>query len=490
MHPLTRVAVAAAAGFAGVATAQQNLLDTSASFATTNQSIWGTGSAFNFNYSQFLGIDTNPAPVVIGSGSGDTVSVPVPILGTYRINPYQQYDTDFKVGIEIGASVNSGSIDAALDYRLNLSAPDVLRVGERFSLTGSAAPLATSNFVTSPANASAYVDGILETYLGAYVRVEYEQPGILADQDFRYGNRGFTTNNTSNSPYATVVNITEREELIGINRNASGYIQYLGGTNLTDGDLLRDRVGAGTSVALGPVEFTAGNWNVIATGGLQGSSLVGSGADTLMTMTLDVDQLILGSAALGASIDHDWGAIDYELGYEIVDLDTGLDIDLQQEFTLDSIVLVRLDFSDNVLLEGVGETNTWFGAFESIPDITLLGPEVEVDTTFLLEAMLRNDTGLGFVGSLDTTIFEAYASIGWDVSGNSGSRGFQVGPVYENLMTIGLGDITVYSDTFDLQGFNIIDGGSFTLTTVPLPAAAWLLLTGLASLGATARRRA
>ena len=144
MSRLAHIAAVAAAGFAGTAAAQQKLLDTSASFATANQSIWGSGSAFNFNYNQFLGIDTNPAPLVIGSGSGDTVSVAVPVIGTYNINPYQQYDTDFRVGIEIGATVNSGSIDANLDYRLNLSAPDDLRTGERFSLTGTVTPLATS----------------------------------------------------------------------------------------------------------------------------------------------------------------------------------------------------------------------------------------------------------------------------------------------------------------------------------------------------------
>ncbi|MEZ5566436.1 MAG: VPLPA-CTERM sorting domain-containing protein [Gammaproteobacteria bacterium] len=469
--------------------AEQNLLDANASFATTDQSMWGTGSAFNFNYYKFLGVDSNPAPLVIGAGSGDTVSVRVPLVGTYQINPYQQYDTDFKVGIEIGASVNSGSINANLDYNLNLSAPDALHVGQKFSLTSTATPLNTSSFVTSPANASAYVDGVLETYLGAYVRVDYDQPGILPDQDLRLGNKGFTKNNTSNSPYSTLVNINKHEEIIGINRNASGYIRYLGGSDLTDGDLLYDTVGAGSSVSLGPIEFTAGNWNVIANGGLQGNSLVGSGQDTLMTMTLDIDHLILGSAALGYSLDHDWGAIDYHLGYDVVDVDAGLDINLQQNFNLNSIVLVQLNFSDNVLIDGVGEANTWFGAFENIPDITLLTSDVDVNTTFLVQAALQNDTGLGFVGTLDTTILEAAARIGWDISGNTGSRGFSVGPFYQKLLGIGLGDISVYNDTYELQGFNVVDGGSFKLSTVPIPAAAWLMLGGFGALGVIGRRR-
>ena len=380
--------------------------------------------------------------------------------------------------------MNSGSINANLDYSLNLQAPDVIHTGQSFNLAGSVSRLGTSGFITSPANASAYVDGILETYLGGYVRVEYSQPGILADYDYRLGNKGFTTNNTSNTPYYTLVDINRREELIGINRDASGVIRYLGGTDLTDGDLLRDQVGAGSSVSLGPVSFTAGNWNVIANGSLQGDNLVGTGQDTLMTMNLDVDQLILGSSALGLEIAHDWGAISYDLGYDVVDVNTGLDINLQQNIDLSSIVMVQLDFSDPVILEGLGEATSYYGAFENIPAITLLGSNVDVDAKLFVNAMLQNDTGLAFVGDLDTTILNAYASIGWDVSGNTGSRGFNVGPLYQNNLGIGLGDISVYNDTFSLQGFNMVDAGSFTLTAVPLPAAAWLFAGACSLLGA------
>lgn len=473
---------------APAAQAEQSLLTITAQFDTIGQSIWGTGNSFNFNYDKFLGVDANPAPLVIGSGDNDTISIPT-VLGTYSANPYQQYDTSFKAGINIGASVNSGSIDANLGYSLNLTAPDALHVGEGFKLSGVATPLGSSSFVTSPANASAYVDGVLQTYLGAYTRVEYVQPGILEDHDFRFGNKGFTDNNTSNVPYATLVNINKQQEIIGINRNASGYIRYLGGTDLTDGDPLYDTVGAGSTVSLGPISFTAGNWNVIANGSLQGNSVAGSGQDTLMTMNLDIDQLILGSAALGFSVDHDWGAISYHLGYDVVDEDAGLAINLKQDFDLSSIVLVQLDFDHDVLIDGVGMTKAWIGDFQNIPDITLLTPDVDVSTRFLVQAALHNNTGLGFTGSLDTTILAAAASIGWDVAGQTGSRGFSVGPVYEKLLGIDLGDISVYDDTFDLQGFNVVDGGSFKLSAVPLPSAAWLMAGGIAALAAAGRRR-
>ena len=78
------------------ASAQQSLLNGNVSFSTTNQGMWGP-DPFLFNYTQFVGIDTNPAPVVFGAGSGDTINVSVPFVGTYSANPYLQFDTDFKI---------------------------------------------------------------------------------------------------------------------------------------------------------------------------------------------------------------------------------------------------------------------------------------------------------------------------------------------------------------------------------------------------------
>ncbi|MEQ8233386.1 MAG: VPLPA-CTERM sorting domain-containing protein, partial [Gammaproteobacteria bacterium] len=467
----------------------QPLLNADLSFVTTNQSMWGNGPAFQFDYDQFVGLDINPAPVVYGSGSGDTVRVSVPVVGTYSANPYLQFDSDFKVGVQLGASISSGTIDANLDFNVNLAAPERIRRGEGFSLLGSATRLGTSGFATAPASASAYIDGIVEAYFGAYARVEYTQPGILADYDYRFGNRGFTSNNTSNSPYYTLVNINERQEIIGINRNASGVVRYLGGTNLADGDPLYDQVGAGSSVALGPVSVTAGNFNVFSSGALNGNTVSGSGAETLATVALDIDQLLVGSAALGQGIAHDWGAIDYDLGYDIVDVNTTMDINLQQHFDISSDLLVHLLFDKDVLIDGIGTTREYLGLVDAIPEITLFDGQVDVTPTFLVDASLSNATALAFVGSLNTTLLEAHAEIGWDISGNRGSRGYNLGPVYDSSVPLGAGSIDVFSDVFALAGFDAIQGTSFQLTTVPLPPAAWLFASALAGLAARNLRR-
>lgn len=480
------LAAALVVGAPGAARAQQTLVSDQASFSFTGQSMWGPGDAFLFDYSQFLGIDTDPAPLQLGSGSGDAVSVDT-FLGTYSLDPYFQFDTDFKLGVELGASINSGSVDGSLDYGVSLAAPDRIQVGQPFSLTGSAAPLASSGFTTRAPTAQAYVDGILEAYVGGYARFDYVAPGPLADQDMRWGNRGFTTNDTNNRPYATLANIVERQEIVGVNRDASGVVRYFAPNgDLLDGDLLYDQVGKGSSVSVGPVELTAGNIDVVATGALAGSTVVGSGQDTLASVGLDIDQMLLGSPALGLEIGHDFGIVDYSLGYDLVDLDTGLDILLQQDFQLAGDVLLELVFSGDVMLEGIGTTDHWTGPIDQIPLVTLLAHAVDVDATLLVEAMLSNDTRLGFVGSLTSTLLAAHADVAYDVSGRTGSKGYSVGPVWSNEQQIGLGSIGVYDDTFSL---GLAPVGTWSFQLVPEPATSWLMVGGLLGLLAFGRRR-
>ena len=470
------------------AVAQNSALNTSASFSTTNQSMWGSGEAFLFDYQQFVGLDVNPAPFTIGSGNSDQISVPVPLVGTYTANPYQQYDTDFKAGIEVGAKVSSGTINAQLDYDIQIAPDGPVQVGKPFSLVGSATKLGSSAFQTASPTAEAYIDGIAEAYVGGYVRIDYKEPGILPDYDYRMGNKGFTTNNTSNTPYRTLANINERAEVIGINRNGSGVIRYLGGTNLTDGDLLYDNLGAGSSVNLGPVSVTAGNFNVLVNGTAAGDAVSGATAQTLATVGLDIDQLIVGSPAFGASLSHDWGLFAYSIGYDIIDVNAALDVNFEQDFTIVSGVNVQLTFSEQVHLDGIGLTNSYTGAIDNIPEAIVYSEDVDIDVDLLINADLTNQTGLGFVGSLNTTLLEASANISWDFLVNAGSRGFSIGPVYEDSIPVNLGSIDVYRDTFALGGFNTVNAGTLTILTVPEPTSLCLLL-GLGTLLATRRRQ-
>lgn len=457
---------------------EQSLLDFSGSFQTSNQSIWSSGNAFTWDYQQFVGPSDSKA-LTIGSGSGDTVSA-----AGYTVNPYFQFTGNFRAGLDFGANINGGSINANLDYQFNLAAPDVIRPGESFALMPSIQKLSSSSFQTTAANASAYLDGILGVYAGAYARFEVDRPFLLSTQDLRYGNKGFTNGNTSNTPYATLANVSERKELISINRNQSGVLKYLGGKDLSDGDLLYDTVGAGSTVSAGPVSFTAGNWQTNVQGNVSGNQVAGEAQETLVTATLDVDQLIVGSPVLGLGVDHDWGLIDYDLGYDIVDYKANFNIGLNQFFNIADDVVVKLSFSEDVILQGLGQTNSYVGLFSEIPEITLLTDSVDVSSEFLLEAMLENRTDFVFDGSLDLVIFAAHLKANYDFVGLSKGKIIdqEMNPFYENSLPFDLGNITAFNDVFDLEGFQAIEGGSFTISAVPVPAAVWLFGSALLTL--------
>lgn len=466
--------------------ADQSLLNLNASFSSQDQSIWGSGDAFIWDFNQFVGPDFNnfSNPIVVNPRN-------ISFGGGFAADPYFQFYADFKAGLELGANVNGGSINTNLDYNLALKAPDVIRIGESFSINSTSQKLASSSFQTTAANASAYLDAVLETRLGAYTRIVVDRP-VVASQDLRFGNRGYTNGATNNNPYNILTNISEREEIISINRNQSGVIRYLGGQDLGDGDLLYDQIGSGDSVNFGPVSLTAGNFNpnVAATGNT--NTLNGNADVTVVTATLDIDQLIVGSPVLGQSTSNDWGIIDYELGYDIVDFKANLDVGLKQSFNLAEELSVNLQFSENVLLEGIGETNFYTGLFSQIPDITLLTNNVDVDTTFLIEALLQNETDITFGGSLDLSLFSAVAKVGYDIPLDG--QGRQIASnvdfcAYCRSDPFDLGDINVFDNEFALQGFEAISGGRFTLSAVPVPAAVWLFAPALITLLRFTRRQ-
>lgn len=460
-----------------------NLYSGDLSFQTRNQSLWGSGAAFEFNYRKFIGVDPAPSSWTFNpSASSGSVDLPFPIPDfEYTVDPYFLFATDLRAGMDVGASLRGGAIDARLDYAVSLQAPDRIVKGQAFSLSGQASRLASSGFSTQAPTAEAYVDGILDAFFGGYMR--FTTGKDFGDHDYRMGNKGYTDNNASNNPYSTLVDVKLSPEIVSINRGGSGQLKVLG----------LDQGGVGSAYQAGATTITAGDWRVSPSGSLQGNRLAGSDNKTLLTATLDVDQLATGGApVLGTGIQHDWGVIQVDMGYDLVDLKTSLAMGLRQDLAVDADLKVHLQFSDTVLLDGVAG-DEFTGDLAALPSITLLGDTVTVTPAFLVAATLSNQTGLSFAAGAALTVLEAHAVAKYDTTyfGSSVKGTFvdrQLGPFYEWDTTLPLGDIGVYDERFALAGFQSLPGQSFMLTAVPEPRTLALWLAGLLAVGARVLR--
>jgi len=448
-------------------------------FDTQNQSLWSSGAAFQFGYQDFFGITADPSPFVINPAvrSG---TVP-PFGASWSVDPYFQFDSNLRAGIGVGANVTGGSIDASLGYTVSLNAPGTIVKGQAFSLAGSALQSAASSFSVQSPNASAYVDGILQIYLGGYMR--FVTSGLMGDHDYRMGRLGFTDGSTSNTPYRTLANVDRSPEIVSVNRNDSGQLRVLG-TN---------QGGIGSQYQLGSTTITAGDWRVAPNGAYDGNVVRGSDQKTLLTAALDVDQLAMGGVpALGTGVAHDWGVIAMDFGYEIVDLTATLQMGLRQNLSLQSSLLVQLLFSEEVLVGGV-PTMVYNGPLDAMPQITLLTDSVTVTPSFAVAAQLLNDTDLTVDATLALIAFEGHAYADYDFSYFGSRSGVVVdqsfGPMYEWSTSMPLFDVDVYGQQFVLGGFQMVEGESFVLTAVPEPRTYALLLAGLVVLVMRARRR-
>lgn len=460
------------------------VLDTTLSFTSRDQSLWGSGDAFRFSYDRFIGLDVNPNRWIVNPNAiGGTVGIPGPVPDfDWRVNPYFEFNADLRVGMQVSAALQGGAIDARLDYSVLLDAPTQVRRGEAFSISSQVQALGSSGFSTRAPSAQAALDGILDFYMGGYVRIETS--GDLGEHDYRMGNRGFTDNRGDNGPYRTLADVNLAVEMLSFNRGDNGQLRVLG----------VNRGGVGSEYAFGPGSVTVGDWRVSPTGRLDGNTVRGSDATTLVTAALDIDQMVLlGSPALGTGVQHDWGVIAIDLGYELIDLDATLAMGLKQDLAVDGTVLLDLQFSEAVLIDGQLATS-FRGAADALPQITLVGDSVTVTPTFLVDARLRNQTALSFAAGAELAVLEAHARASYDVSfwgvGREGQfLNAQWGPFYTWDTAVPLGDIPVMNERFVLEGFESIAGQSFLITAVPEPGSAALLLLGAAVLAVRARRR-
>ncbi|MDP6183765.1 MAG: PEP-CTERM sorting domain-containing protein [Gammaproteobacteria bacterium] len=264
-----------------------------------------------------------------------------------------------------------------------------------------------------------------------------------------------------------------------------------------------------------PVDLPAGDFATItlhlpqpdASGGLNatGDKLEATGQDDLVDLLVDIDQIVTAAAGvpglLGTSIPIPPNG---ELGFDIINVEMGPTVDLQQDFELTPTLFVRLVFDQAVMIGGE-LVEIFEGAWDLLPDITFLADETIVTPTFFLDAALENSTLLDF----DLAFIIDLLQINFDLPFlGFGETSFGIGNVLDEAVDL-FDTPDIFNNLFPLIGFNALQAPSFVIdfidgssgpetdttktivnnANVPEPGTLFLFLIGLGLLIVLRRRR-
>lgn len=380
--------------------------------------------------------------------NGQSGRLPVPALGTAparfltvdtRSGVEAEATSDGKVGLELGVSIDSGSVDATVSYQATLDVPDatLLNKANPINFNPSSQLAGTNTLDTSFSSIEVNVDAIMQ--LSGGVTGEACAVGACAAGGATY-------------------DIDERAEILSFNKDGEGGLKFVG---LSPADLGISTPGlSGLPITLdvaGLAEATLHLPQPNATGGLDssGEKLTATGQDDLLDLILDLDNIVATAAGVPGLFGNSFSFGGAEVGFDIINLQMGPTIDLQQDFELDPTLFVTLEFDQAVMVGGQIVTELT-SAWDMLPDILFLSDVTKVTPTFFVEADLLNSTLLDF--DLEMTIdllqvFYEFALLNID-------GGFGIGNILQEAIDL-FDSPAFYSKMFALGGFDLQIGDSF-----------------------------
>ncbi|MEM8979346.1 MAG: VPLPA-CTERM sorting domain-containing protein [Pseudomonadota bacterium] len=457
-----------------------------------------------------------------------------------------QVQTSGSVGVELNYELTAGQINPAALFNVEASVPvidrsfdtdtsysvhriegvQILADGEINILSpGARASINALLDVSFEATAEGCIAGACESISGTLIDVDNQSIELLGFDGQRLNVlKGLT--DLLPFPADISVPIAEAEALIvrGVPLNQS---EREIGVAINTNQLPGFPSGPTVDLASIKAEFPT----VAERGAKSGDTIVANGNDRVLTVSADWDGLLNEIPAGGVTFPVGNDAFNASITLEAYDIDTSITVDMYQDLVMTPELNVRLDFDtpvrimERVFVEklildpifgipigkefipewrvAVEDATSWTGKWTNIPYM-YFGSTTTVTPTFFTEVKMSNQTGLqfGLAGTVSAGRVAASAGVGAPLTGS-------FGPLVSETLSIPLdfARIPVFSDTFTVTGFSGVQGTPFEvavlsqggfqgpgpvappLAPVPLPLGAWMLLSGLGTLGVMRHQR-
>jgi hypothetical protein len=444
-------------------------------FEALNQSMWGGSGPASASYQQFLGLtwDTQLSLGGIGGSENQTV-IPGgclpwpannvcwdPVTADTRTGMKITASTNGSIGLNVGATLNKGSVDVTLPEQATLSTGvlDNHAPGSTFTIGTAYAIDPSATMHTEFPSIEAYADFVFDVYAGGEI-----QACLIAV--------GCSTSSGS------IIDVNWRPELAAFNRNGDGEVRVLGIDVPLEGEY-------------GGVDFAFSVPNLLTDAAASAATLQSSGNAYFLDLSVNVPALVAEVVAgAGAAFEGDF----YGMHYTTFGADLGPEFGIGQEFTFEAAPWTTLTFSTPVS-RVVDQEICVLGVCVTIPDVVLppalswsapLGTDfdfvfpdamtLDVTPTYWLKNALNVNTDFLARLGLDLTVLSLDTPLG------------TLGPVYHDSYQTDPVSIGLDDRTFSLA-FNSYQGSTFQMTATPEPST-WILLgSGLLLLGVLGWKR-
>lgn len=384
-------------------------------FDTEDQSMWGSGDAILWYFLEFYGVEWGPS--TIGPVGGYILGTGGEVSGT----------TSGKVGFEVSADFDGGSVDVTYPVGVEFSYADTANPGGVVTISSSFVVEPGWSMSTNSPEANLSVDLIFDVFASISGKV-----CLLGDCE---------------SVTVPLINVERSLNLVDI---SSGDLEY--------------------SVPLGPLPgaITAYvpdiNTHIdITTGGLVGKSLVSSGEDDILDVDVDLDAVAtMLLRAAGVPVPDLAGSISLlgilDVGYDLLDLKMGADFVLTQDFEFLPSLMVELTVQETNVSLGFFEVGTTFDV--DLPDDV---DDPNLVPTFFLDGgdNFSNDLGLRIDPEMTLSVLSGNLSV-------LGVGVFDIEPAWQQEWTTEGPAIPLFGLDFELQGFDPSEEDPFDLNYPPI----------------------